>query len=72
MSFRQAMDRRMEELEIKPIELSRRSGVSRAYISMLEHGKIKEPSFEFGRKISEALGLTMDEMASRAYDKPEH
>ena len=72
MSFKDAMDTRMAEINLKAIDLARRSGVSRQYISMIESGGIREPSFEMGRKIAKGLGLTMDELAAMAYDKTEH
>ncbi len=40
---------------------------------MIESGKIREPSFEMGRKIAKGLSFTMDELARIAYDhKTEH
>ena len=72
MSFKAAMDARMRERGIKAIDLARRAGVSRQYISMIESGKIREPSFEMGRKIATGLGMSVDNFAAMAYDDIEH
>lgn len=40
-------------------ELSKRSGLSRAYISLLENGIRKNPSHEAMEKIAEGLGKSV-------------
>jgi transcriptional regulator with XRE-family HTH domain len=40
-------------------DLSRKSGLSRAYISLLENGIRKNPSHEAMEKISEGLGKSV-------------
>jgi XRE family transcriptional regulator of biofilm formation len=40
-------------------ELSRRSGLSRAYISLLENGIRKNPSHEVMEKLADGLGKSV-------------
>jgi len=40
-------------------ELSKRSGLSRAYISLLENGVRKNPSHEVMEKLAEGLGKSV-------------
>lgn len=44
-------------------ELEKRTGVSNPYLSQIENGHIKDPSFFTVVKIAKALGLKLDRLA---------
>ena len=48
-----------EEANLTPTELSRKSGLSLAYISRLEKGDYKAPSLVACKSLSDALGITL-------------
>lgn len=47
-------------------DLERETGVSNAYLSQIESGKVKEPSFAKVIRISDALGLSLERVAETA------
>lgn len=49
-----------EALKIRQAEVSRRSGVSKPYISEIERGHRKSPSYEILRKLARALETTVE------------
>ena len=50
-------------LKLTQVQLSQRSGVSQRLISDLETGGTKKPSYDVVRAMSDAMGLTTDELA---------
>lgn len=52
----------LESNEISQYELAKKMGVSNGTITELKMGRIKKPSFELAYKISDALGVSLDEL----------
>lgn len=63
MSIGQNIAARRVSLNMNAAELGRRAGLSRATISLLESGGIKEPSFSSIRRIAKALMTSTDALA---------
>jgi transcriptional regulator with XRE-family HTH domain len=56
---------------ISPAELARRMGTSRSSICELTSGRSKEPTLGKAKAIADALGVTLDDMASMVYEDKE-
>ena len=59
MTYGAALRRLLKERDMSMAELSRRSGVSRQYLSMLSSGKFSEPSLTKAYQIADGLGVTV-------------
>ena len=57
---------RREEAGIGPVELTKRSGVSRSYLAYLEQGKFAEVGLDKFSRIIKALGLSADQVLQDA------
>jgi transcriptional regulator with XRE-family HTH domain len=51
--------------------LCRRSGFSRAYVSMLLSGKVDNPKFDRACQIADALGVTLEDFRALMEDTTE-
>ena len=47
-------------------EVARRAQVSKAYLSQLEHGDSKQPSFEVVARVATALGVSVSKLTGQA------
>ncbi|MGI0023527.1 MAG: helix-turn-helix domain-containing protein [Nitrososphaera sp.] len=54
-----------QDRQISLTEFSRRTGLSKGYISELEHNKIDNPKSDKRKRIAAALGITERDMLSR-------
>jgi transcriptional regulator with XRE-family HTH domain len=61
MDFSGAARRLMRERGLSQAELSRKSGLSTAYVSQMVNGKVKDPSLRKAWAISDALGVSLDD-----------
>lgn len=52
--------RRREELHLEQEEVATKSGMSRAYVSRLENGSVRNPKVADLASIADALGLSLD------------
>jgi transcriptional regulator with XRE-family HTH domain len=63
MSFYDTMDYIMRNQGVTAAELSRRSGVSRQYLTELKSGRIKDVTWSKACAIVRALGVTLEDFA---------
>ncbi len=55
--------------QISLSSLSRKSGVSKAYLSLLERGKVNNPSLRIVLKIAEALEIDINKLVKSSCTK---
>lgn len=63
MSFYDTLEHVMRNQGITAAELSRRSGVSRQYLTELKSGRIKDVTWSKACAIVHALGVSLEEFA---------
>lgn len=56
------MMKRMKELDLRPTELSKQSGIPLATISRILNGVITDPKVSTARRIAEVLNVKVDEI----------
>lgn len=65
MTFGEAMEQAMREQGVTQSELVRRTGLSKQYLSSLQHGGHKDPTFDRAVLIIRALDMNIDEFCAR-------
>ena len=55
-----------KEKRISAAEISRNTGISQSYLSMLFNGKIDDPQLKRIYLIAHELGMTVDELVERS------
>ena len=63
MSFYDAMEYIMRNQGMTAAELSRRSGVSRQYLTELKAGRIKDVTWNKARALIRALGVSLEDFS---------
>lgn len=58
------------ELGVSMRDLGRKTGMTTAYLSMIETGARKDPGFGTVLKIAKGLGVTVEDLALRLEGKP--
>lgn len=61
MTYNEALRHLMHEKGVKQVELARRIGQSRSYVSQLMSGKVKEPTLSLAYAIADALEVTVQD-----------
>jgi len=51
-----------KQRQLSQVQLGRRSGIKRQYISRLERGKLKNPTLNTLRKIAQGLGVPLENL----------
>lgn len=67
--LRANLHRRMAALEMAPVELAEKSGVSLPYVSQLLSGNRTNPRLPILRKLARALGTNVAELKAPHIDK---
>lgn len=66
MNVGAAMKTLAKDARISAAEISRRTGLSESYLSMLFNAKIEDPQLSKVYAIAEVLGVTVDELVRYA------
>lgn len=66
MNVGAAMKALAKDARISAAEISRRTGLSESYLSMLFNAKIEDPQLSKVYAIAEVLGVTVDELVRYA------
>ena len=61
----QRLSRLREKQQLSLSEVARRAQISKAYLSQLERGDSKQPSYEVLDRLATALGASVEELAGR-------
>jgi transcriptional regulator with XRE-family HTH domain len=70
----QCLTRLREKEGLSLSEVARRAQISKAYLSQLEHGESKQPSYEVLDRLATALGASVEVLTGRrgSWDPSEH
>src|SRR5207249_6665764 len=70
----QRLTRLRERQELSLSEVARRAQISKAYLSQLEHGESKQPSYEVLDRLATALAASVEDLTGRrgSWDPSEH
>jgi XRE family transcriptional regulator, regulator of sulfur utilization len=70
----QRLTRLREKQELSLSEVARRAQISKAYLSQLEHGESKQPSYEVLDRLATALAVNVEDLTGRrgSWDPSEH
>lgn len=71
MTYGEALRHLMRECGIEQVELARRIGRSRSYVSQLMSGKVKEPTLSAAYAIADALGVEVQTFLDLMHDDEE-
>lgn len=71
MEYREVLAHYLEEKNVSQAELARRIGSPRSTISALLNGRAKEPTLSTAKAIADALGVSLEEMATMVYESDE-
>ncbi len=65
MTFGEVLDQLMTEKDVKTVELSKLSGVSKQTITELRKGRSKEPTFSKAKALADGLGVSLQYFVDR-------
>lgn len=68
MTYAKALRTIMDRHEISPVELAKRLGTTRGYVSQLMSGTIGEPRLRRAFEIADAIGCDISEFTSFMYE----
>lgn len=69
MEYRDVLAHYLEEKGMTPAELAHAIGSPRSTINALLKGRAKEPTLGKAKAIADALGVSLEEMASMTYEE---
>lgn len=66
MQLARALNEYIAELGMRQVDVCRKSGLSDAHVSQLFSGKIRDPKVSVVRKVTQAMGISVDDLLDRA------
>ena len=66
MQLARALNEYIAELGMRQVDVCRESGLSDAHVSQLFSGKIRDPKVSVVRKVTQAMGISVDNLLDRA------